>query len=131
MSKTSLQSQGVIYSNGNLTVTYDATTLNWGKNWRMLTQTEIKELTSKCTWTTLNNVSGYNVVGAKGNSVFLPGIGYRSNIYLFSLGSYFNYWSSLDNDDGLHRVQPVLHSQPLRPGLLQRSHIFLSQNNRT
>src|SRR5574344_1984451 len=90
VSYASLQSQGVIDSNGNLTATYDAATVNWGKNWRMPTKAEQDELRTKCTWTwttTSNGIHGYKVVGTNGNSIFLPAAGSRSSSNLYGVGS--------------------------------------------
>lgn len=49
-----------------------------GDLWRMPTLKEMEELINKCmwTWTTLNGVNGYKVVGLNGNSIFLPAAGY-------------------------------------------------------
>ena len=75
---------------------YDAATANWGGSWRMPTYTEIDELLDKCTWTwtTLNDVNGYEVTGTNGNSIFLPAAGYCKNSSLNAVGSYGYYWSS-------------------------------------
>ena len=75
---------------------YDAATANWGSPWRIPTEAEIKELQSSCTWTwtTMNDVNGYEVTGTNGNSIFLPAAGYRSSSSLSYAGSYGHYWSS-------------------------------------
>lgn len=89
--------QGVIDSNGRLTATYDAATVNWGKSWRMPTQAELKELITKCTWTwtTSNSIHGYKVVGTNGNSIFLPAAGFRYESGLYGAGSGGFCWSSI------------------------------------
>ena len=101
VSYSSLQSQGVIDSNGNLTATYDAATQNWGGSWRMPTESEMNELITKCTWTwtTYNGVNGRTVVGPNGNSIFLPAAGNRDYSGLYIAGSYGYYWISTANDD--------------------------------
>lgn len=76
---------------------YDAATANWGGEWRMPTNNEMKELRTECTWEWIkqNGVKGYKVTGLNGNSIFLPAVGYF-------LGSTFNsescgrscYWTS-------------------------------------
>ena len=79
----------------------DATTVNWGGNWRMPTIEEMDELKEKCTWTwtTLNGVKGYKVVGPNGNSIFLPAAGYVGGGSSLSDGSHGYYWlSSLYTD---------------------------------
>ena len=75
----------------------DAATLNWGKNWRMPTHEEQKELGEKCkwTWTTRNGVKGYKVVGPNGNSIFLPAAGYRYESTTYGTGFCGGYWLNL------------------------------------
>ncbi len=62
----------------------DAATANLGSKWRMPTKAELNELLNSCTWTLTESkgVSGYEVTGPNGNSIFLPFDGYGS------------YWSS-------------------------------------
>ena len=96
LSKSELQSQGYIDSEGNLTSQYDAATANWGGNWRMPTNDELEELIKNCTWKwiSLNGFEGYEVTGPNGNSIFLPAAGYRRVYSLRNAGSYGSYWSS-------------------------------------
>ena len=96
LSYSSLQSQGYIDSEGNLTAQYDAATANWGGNWRMPTKAEQEELLNNCTWTwtTYNGVKGYNVEGPNGNSIFLPAADDRYGSSIDRAGSYGYYWSS-------------------------------------
>src|SRR5574344_2192498 len=101
VSYASLKSQGVIDSNGNLSATYDAATVNWGKSWRTPTKAELDELKTKCTWTwttTSNGIHGYKVIGTNGNSIFLPAAGYRYTSGLYSAGSDGGYWGSTAYD---------------------------------
>lgn len=74
----------------------DAARANWGGNWRMPLKAELDELISACTWTqtTQNGISGYEVTGKNGNSIFLPKAGYKSEGSLQYLGEYGYYWSS-------------------------------------
>ena len=53
----------------------DPATANWGANWSMPTNAQLKELMEKCTWEFTG--SGYTVTGPNGNSIFLPAAGYR------------------------------------------------------
>mgnify|MGYP006988869724 CR=1 FL=1 len=78
-----------------LEATDDAATMNWGDIWRMPTIDEMNELMDNCTWewTTLDHVNGYKVVGANGNSIFLPAAGYR-NETLNAAGIKGHYWTS-------------------------------------
>ena len=81
---------------------YDAAAANWGGSWRMPTDIEFQELIDNCTWnwTTINGVSGYEVVGPNGNNIFLPAAGYRFGTSLRSDGSYGDYWSSSPRGTG-------------------------------
>lgn len=80
----------------------DAVSANWGGAWRMPTKDEMEELRTKCTWTwiTMNGVTGYNVVGPNGNSIFLPAASGRDYSELDNAGSYGEYWSSSIVEDG-------------------------------
>ena len=76
----------------------DAATVNLGKNYRMPTFDQIKELLDECkwTWTKQNGVKGMKVTGPNGNSIFFPASGYRiySDRSLRNVGSYGFYWSA-------------------------------------
>ena len=98
---SSLQSQGIIDGNSNLTPQHDAATANWGGSWRMPTYDEQEELLNNCTWewTTQNSISGCKVTGPNGNSIFLPAAGGRDGTSLFNDGNNGYYWSSTPNDD--------------------------------
>ncbi len=87
---------GTVDNKTTLDITDDAATANWGGDWRMPTTEEQTELRTKCTWTwtTLNGVNGYRVVGPNGNSIFLPAAGYRVGKGLSYVGSDGYYWSS-------------------------------------
>ena len=91
-----LESHGYIDNEGNLTSSYDAATANWGKEWRMPTEDEVKELIEKGVWTWqyLNGVKGYKVTGPSGNSIFLPPAGYLGWGWSEGVGRYGQYWSS-------------------------------------
>lgn len=60
---------------------YDASTANWGSNWRLPYNKEWYELESECkwTWTNLDGINGYKVTGPNGNSIFLPAGGYKGD----------------------------------------------------
>ncbi|MBR6494088.1 MAG: hypothetical protein IKT22_02300 [Prevotella sp.] len=72
----------------------DAAYVNWGRQWRMPSFDQIKELAYKCswTWTTQNGVGGCKVVGPNGNSIFLPAAGVYEGVQLRS-GKNGYYWS--------------------------------------
>lgn len=71
---------------------------NWGGDWRMPNESEIRELTDNCTWTwtTQDGHNGYKVTGPSGESIFLPAAGadrydgYESE----GRGQSGSYWSS-------------------------------------
>lgn len=74
----------------------DAATVNWGTGWRMPTETEINELYDNCiwTWTELNGIVGYLVVGSNENSIFFPAAGTRLNGELEDVGIFGRFWSN-------------------------------------
>ncbi len=75
----------------------DAATANWGKEWRMPTDAEWKELQENCTWalTTQNGISGLLVASkTNSNAIFLPAAGSRDDKNLDFAGSRGYYWSS-------------------------------------
>jgi len=79
----------------------DAATVNLGKNYRMPTFDQIKELLDKCKWkwTKQNGVNGMKVTGPNGNSIFFPASGYclSSGGSLDYVGIYGFCWSASPN----------------------------------
>lgn len=75
---------------------YDAARNNWGDNWRLPTEKEIKELVERCVWKWVSrgSIGGYNVIGPNGNSMFLPASGWLVEKDNPSLGRCGCYWSS-------------------------------------
>ncbi len=73
----------------------DAAYVNWGPSWRMPTKEQQDELRESCTWTwtTLNDVNGYQVTGPNGNTIFLPAAGYRHVHLLTADGTNGYFWS--------------------------------------
>lgn len=57
---------------------YDIVRAAWGDTWRMPSFDELKELAADCVWkrVTLNGVTGMNVTGSNGRSVFIPAAGW-------------------------------------------------------
>lgn len=83
----------------------DAAYVNWGKDWRMPSLNQIRELKTNCrwVWTTHNNVEGYEVKGPNGNTIFLPAAGYCSERSFQGKGSLGSYWSrTLYSDEPPH-----------------------------
>ncbi len=74
----------------------DVAYVNMGREWRMPTPDEQRELINKCTWTwaTQNGTKGYKVTGPSGNSIFLPMSGWRHDSSLSYAGVIGHYWSS-------------------------------------
>lgn len=72
---------------------YDAATNMLGKNWRLPTDEECKELLNSCKWETkvIDGIEGRLVTGPNGNSIFLP-----FNQKNFTSGKYVSghYWTS-------------------------------------
>ena len=73
----------------------DAATVNWGENWRMPSEEQMRELYNNCTleWTAMNGVSGMLVTGSNGNTIFLPGAGYSADDSHISVGKWCCYFS--------------------------------------
>ena len=77
----------------------DAAHVKLGSKWRIPNRSEQKELLELCVWewTSLNGVSGMNVTGPNGNSIFLPVGGYLwigNYLYFDPTVCYGDYWSS-------------------------------------
>ncbi len=98
------QQNSVTYDRPIATITadgeYDVARANWGSTWRMPNKEDVIELIENCTWTWImqNNVYGYKVEGANGNSIFLPAVGYYSDALHYSLGNSGNYWSGTSRE---------------------------------
>jgi len=75
----------------------DAAAVRLGRGWRLPTESERKELLSKCkwSWTTVRGVAGYKVTSPKtGNSIFLPAAGYYMEDNYIRSGTIGFYWTS-------------------------------------
>ena len=77
------------------TTKYDVAKQLWGGSWRLPTRSEIRDLTTLCTWEleTLNGINGYRVTGPTGNSIFLPAAGYQDGMERKEAGTGGFYWS--------------------------------------
>lgn len=77
----------------------DVAHVQWGGDWRMPTQAELKWLIDNCTWTWRSNynssgINGYLVTSnANGASIFLPAAGFCGGTDLDDAGVYGLYWS--------------------------------------
>lgn len=74
---------------------YDIATAKWGKEWRMPSIDNWKELVEKCKWTKEKafHVYGYRVEGPNGNSIFLPNTGLRFGETISNTDAGY-YWTS-------------------------------------
>ena len=74
----------------------DVAHVKWGGDWRMPTPAEQQELIDECTWvwTTLNGITGYEVTGPNGKSIFLPAAGCSLGTGVYGRGTYGYYRSS-------------------------------------
>ena len=74
----------------------DAAYVNWGSHWRMPNYRELIELAKKCVWTRteLNGVSGCEVKGPNGKTLFLPAGGWYSQGAHKGVGRGGDYWGS-------------------------------------
>ena len=75
----------------NITRTeYDAAFTSSGGKCRIPTYDEFLELINYCTWeyTQVNSINGYKVIGANGNSIFLPFVGGKEDNYNVGYSEY-------------------------------------------
>ena len=68
---------------------FDVAHVKWGEQWRMPTFDETKELRENCSWrwSKINEVFGYVVTGANGNSIFFP-VNEKSNFWASDIFEY-------------------------------------------
>ena len=86
----------------NITGTqYDIATAKWGKDWRMPSKENWKELIEKCKWTKEKafHVDGYRVEGPNGNSIFLPNTGLRFGETISNTDAGYYWTSEMAQDD--------------------------------
>ena len=69
---------------------YDAAYTTSGGKCRIPTYDEFLELINYCTWeyTQVNSINGYKVIGANGNSIFLPFVGGKEDNYNVGYSEY-------------------------------------------
>ena len=69
---------------------YDAAYTTSGGECRIPTYDEFLELMNYCTWeyTQVNSINGYKVIGANGNSIFLPFVGGKEDSYNVGYSEY-------------------------------------------
>ena len=87
---------------GDLTMSLDAASDNWGSTWRMPTLEEVEELIKYTTrkWTTYKGVNGYVVTSkCNGKCIFLPAAGDCNGSLIYSDGVSGYYWTSTTEND--------------------------------
>lgn len=72
---------GIVDNKRELDPEDDAATMLWGKEWSIPTETQLKELLSKCKWIVKTFPDGYEIVGRNGNSIFLPVTDFHQGSY--------------------------------------------------
>ena len=92
-------SRGTVDNKTVLDAADDVASVNLGGKWRMPTDAEWTELSTKCTWTRVTNyngsgISGILVTATIGNSIFLPAAGFLDGSKLYYAGSHDYNWSS-------------------------------------
>ena len=77
---------------------YDVATAILGKEYKMPTDEQLKELLHCCSWerTAINDVKGMKVTGPNGNNIFLPAAGfcYNNSCRLAATGTGGYYWTA-------------------------------------
>lgn len=78
---------------------YDAARMKWGGDWKMPTDTQIRELLNNTTseWRTMSGVKGMMFFAENGNWIFLPASGFYEGGDYWGRGTYGDYWSSTVN----------------------------------
>lgn len=122
---STLELEGVINCDGNLTSAYDAASVNWGKKWRMPTMADFEELIKHCKWTwiTLGGVGGYKVAKKKDdtNWIFLPAGGHCQGWESCGIGRDCDYWTSTAYDD---RDSAIFFSVPTVNAIFSHSRSY-------
>lgn len=88
---------GTVDNKVNIDLIDDAAYINWGEQWRMPTNEEVKELmeNTHSLWTTQNGVDGYMFTSrTNGNSIFLPAGGCRVSESNYENGTDCYYWAA-------------------------------------
>ena len=146
---------GVVDNNSTLEAEDDVASVRLGDLWRMPTEDEWRELRNKCTWTwtSVNDVEGYQVSNSNGVSIFLPTGGSRNYGSHNDAGSRGLYWSAsvgtgypgyawslaFDSKDffaynyryeGLS-VRPVWGERPEKPGMNVNKYLTFTSEGTT
>lgn len=78
---------------------YDVAHVKWGGSWVMPSHDQQMELISSCTytWTSINGVSGEELTGPNGCTIFFPAAGFAYLDEVYHSTADGNYWSSTQN----------------------------------
>ena len=78
----------------------DVAHVKWGGSWRIPTEKEWRELSSRCKWKygTYNGVEGYRITGPSGKTIFLPSGGLKTMLGNPRLGFAGSYYASTLDD---------------------------------
>lgn len=92
---------------------YDIARSLYAETWRIPTTEEMTELMTQCQWiwTAINGVTGFQIVGKTGASIFLPAGGSRYGTEHEDAYYYGRYWCSNCDDDKYHRAFCLEFSQ--------------------
>lgn len=94
-----LFSNGIIDTNGSLKSSHDMVHNILSGSWRLPTKKEFQELIDNCIWTytILNGVDCFKVMGPNRQSIYLPAAGYYEKNTVCEIGKSGGYWSSSTN----------------------------------
>ena len=69
----------------------DAATAYWGEDWRMPSPADIQELIDNCSWSWVSkdNISGMEITGPNGNTIFIPSAGYAPDSEHYNINNHF------------------------------------------
>lgn len=97
----SLQEEGILSDSLTLEQRQDAAHFYMGKPWRIPTKNEFIELADHCDWkwVEMPSISGYEITGKNGNSIFLPAAGFVLGSAITKEWEGGHYWTSTPYDE--------------------------------
>ena len=121
-----------IENNTNVTKC-DVITTNFGAGYHLPNPDNFYELVSKCTWkqTSINGVTGYQVIGPNNNSIFIPqvgALGNQKNLLDASKGTGYYWLSWIDmsvNRAVATQIGTNFNSQSVKAGPLDYNQFYL------
>lgn len=87
---------GIVDNKYRLELIDDAANVHLGRGWHIPTADNWQELIEKCEWeqSKHNGVSGWDVTGPNGNSIFIPAAGGINRISRTGVGTHCCYWAA-------------------------------------